>query len=228
MADQWSAPEHARRRSAAYGLLARLLQSPVDAPLLAGLSAIDFATIPLNACVPTACQELASFFAAPDAATSLRLLAADYARLFVDGSEGSPRISLFESVQFASDDDDAEDLRADIDAMLDEESILVSPDWQYSRDHAAVELEIMQVLARRLAVSLEKGDRDEADYQLDCQEKFFEAHIGNWMPKLASQIQQSCKTGFYRAVAYMLQEIIDADEMHFSGEDETPNLEISA
>ena len=76
--------------------------------------------------------------------------------------------------------------------------------WRDCEDHIAVELEFMQVMAKRTADALLAGREDEAVEELRTQRAFVRDHLANWVPIFVHDIMQWSETDFYRGAGELL------------------------
>jgi TorA maturation chaperone TorD len=166
-------------RARFYGLLATLLVAPPPGDLLGRLAALEADSTPLG-------TALAHLAAAASAAESS--VADEFSALFVGmtGGELSPYASWY-LTGFLHEKPLAE-LRADMARL----GIEPSPGTSEPEDHAASLLEMMQGLITGLF-----GD----PLPLPAQKAFFEAHLGNWMPRFFADLETAPSARFYRAVA---------------------------
>jgi anaerobic sulfite reductase subunit A len=78
-------------------------------------------------------------------------------------------------------------------------------------DHIALELQFMAHLCGMTTAALKDGNFKDARRYLDAQRSFLDEHLGKWVPKLASDILESAKDEFYKAVAKITKAYVDAD-----------------
>lgn len=212
-----------RARAGLYQLLARLFQAPVDAVLLQAMYGTELMTQAPNKRVEAGVALLVGSLGTERPPADSRALAAfeeerlaafssDFDHIFsIHATRDDERISPFESVNFASDQDDVDDLRDDLVSTLDEEGVLLTPDWEGHRDHVSVELEMMGIYLQRMVPLLERSDVRGLSALLEHVRQFFGTHVVNWMPQLAHDVENRAQTTFYQGIAQMLDGIVAAD-----------------
>lgn len=216
-----AASRNDRIRAMNYQLFSRILLAPVDSSLLKALESVDFRASAEDVRVVEGCALVDSYLESNGLGpATLDELAADYHFLIsVDAQRGSRQVSPFETVNFAIDEDDADDLLDDVYATFTEEGVLLSPDWAAHPDHVSAELELMGILARR--ASGYRGRRDETELTacLEAQRTFFAGHVGNWVPSLAASLEEQARTSFYRGAALCLSGFLSLEARHLGFDD---------
>ncbi len=182
-------------RARFYGLLAALLVAPPPEELLRRLAAMGADPSPLG----TALGHLAQ---AASAATA-ESVADEFAALFVGvtGGEIMPYGSWY-LTGFLHEKPLAE-LRNDMVRL----GIEPSPGVSEPEDHAASLLEMMQGLISGLF-----GE----PLPLLEQKIFFQAHLGNWMPRFLGDLDKAPSARFYRSVAETGRVFIDIEAQAFA------------
>jgi anaerobic sulfite reductase subunit A len=85
-------------------------------------------------------------------------------------------------------------------------------DFKEPEDHIALELQFMAYLCDKTNAALRNGNFRDARKYLDVQRNFLYEHLGKWVPKLASDILESSRHEFYRAVAKITKAYVDVDK----------------
>jgi TorA maturation chaperone TorD len=68
-------------------------------------------------------------------------------------------------------------------------------------DHITVEAEFFYVLLAKEAAALSDGDREGVEICRDARRKFFQEHVGWWLPLFASGIGRMAPAGYYQHLA---------------------------
>lgn len=139
-------------------------------------------------------------------------LAAEFARLFLGPG---PHISPHESVHRAPDDGEQTLLWGPSTVKVKNfiESIGLSYDPAYTGlpDHLSVELEFMEVLARREEQAWSEADKDRAWHCLDIQRRFLEEHLICWLPAFCDKVVAAAELSFYSELAALTKTFIEFD-----------------
>lgn len=191
----------ARLRAGTYSVLANLLASPPDQPMLDLLKKIDRSDGSSDTLVGAAWHMLA---AAAENASPLAL-EDEYYDLFIGIGRGElvPYGSWY-MTGFLMEQPLAR-LRDDLARMgLERQEGVCEPE-----DHAAGLCDVMSIINTEGEV-----------VALDIQWQFFERHMLPWMPKFFRDLQQAKSASFYRAVGQLGEQFIDV-EKEFLG-DTTP------
>jgi len=134
-----------------------------------------------------------------DPAAVVEDLAADYARLFIGPGPGlaPPYESLYGAERRFYGE-----AFAQVTAFLRAQGVEVGPEFGAPADHIAVELSIMQHLARLSAAQpVSLIGRDPLRRQLE----FLDRHLLRWAPRWATDVRREGATGFYREAAGLLE-----------------------
>ncbi|EME71320.1 hypothetical protein H261_03958 [Paramagnetospirillum caucaseum] len=176
-------------------MLATLLVAPPPEELLRRLAAMGADSTPLG----TALGQLAEAAATADADS----VADEFAALFVGvtGGEIMPYASWY-LTGFLHEKPLAE-LRQDMIRL----GIEPSPGVAEPEDHAASLLEMMQGLITGLFG---------APLALPEQKIFFQAHLGNWMPRFLGDLDKAPSARFYRAVAGIGRVFLEIEAQAFA------------
>jgi TorA maturation chaperone TorD len=134
-------------------------------------------------------------------------LAADYARLFLSINKVPPHPS--EStyregtpMQYYRD----EVLRTYWSHGVDKTKEFTEPE-----DHIAVELSFLTYLCQKAIDAMSGENIQEAAQYIREQKNFIEMHLMKWVPKLVKDILNTAQTPFYKAIAVITEEYIEAD-----------------
>lgn len=203
-------------RANVYGFLARLLRSKVDPAFLIAMRSVDFASKVEDPEVNEGYQLINRYLAQCNERSVVEL-SRDYDHLFSGAlSRNDKQICLYEAMQVAVDEDDAIDMREDIEALMHEEGFALGAGWAGTCDHASIELEIMQVLSRRAAEAARANDIDEVNRLMVRQLDFFTTHIANWLPALAHRMTGRAGTDFYKGVGCLMHGSLELDRAFLS------------
>ena len=134
-------------------------------------------------------------------------LAVDYARLFIGPGPGLA--PPYESVYTSPERRFYGQALGDVTAFMRTEGIRVGDEFHAPADHIAVELAIMQHLARESADQLAAGGAPAA---LAKRLKFLERHLCRWVPQWVVDVRAGAVTAFYREAASVLDEYLQRDE----------------
>ena len=177
-------PEEAARGDF-YALLARLLHSPPDDALLAGIAAAQALPDDGDAALREAWRDLVDASSVMDAEAA----AEEYEVLFV--GVGAAEVSLYAGFYNGAPAADHPRVRiqADLAALgLGRNSAAVEPE-----DHYAGLLDVMRVLVA--------GGAGRSPGSIEAQERFFRDYLGAGLPKLFRAVGQSPRANYYRKVA---------------------------
>lgn len=78
-------------------------------------------------------------------------------------------------------------------------------------DHVAVELQFLADCASQEAEALLTGQSAEAEGWRGLQSRFQTEHVMQWVPAMCRRMEQQASTGFFRAVARVLPEVLGRD-----------------
>lgn len=177
-------PEEAARGDF-YALLARLLHSPPDDALLAGIAAAQALPDEGDAELRQAWRDLVDASSVMDADAA----AEEYEVLFV--GVGAAEVSLYAGFYSGAPAADHPRVRiqADLAALgLGRNAAAVEPE-----DHYAGLLDVMRVLVA--------GGAGRAPGSIEAQKRFFRDHLGAGLPKFFRAVGQSPRANYYRKVA---------------------------
>jgi TorA maturation chaperone TorD len=97
--------------------------------------------------------------------------------------------------------------KAYLQAGLEIKGIHANPD-----DHICAELEFMEYLSDKTALSLKNEDANTAMKYLELQGKFLEGHLNKWVPAFSEDILRDAKHDFYRGAALLLRGFIFSEK----------------
>jgi DMSO reductase family type II enzyme chaperone len=190
-------PDSAAPRCAAYASCSDLLTSPQEFDARAGLAERHHSLLTLQYAAPV--TALASAYAALDHAT----LAAEYSGLFEVGDDGPP-VPIRESLRESR----ATSAREEVVRFYALFGGDVATDHAWQPDHAAIELEFMQLLCYR---EWQAGSATDAlPYQL-AQLDFAARHPGTWLPALTQDVLAASPNGVYARIVGGVASFVAAD-----------------
>ena len=206
-----------RQRAATYGLLGRLFRVEVDQPLLDELHANRYPASTGNALVDEGYRDIATYLSNIDE-RSVTQLAVDYTRTFIGyGVDAYSAAFPFESVYTSEKRLKMQDARDEVLAIYHAYALDKDESWEENEDHLAVELEFMQVMCTRSAMSLEAGDEAQATRQLEVQKNFLEDHLNAWVPMMTADIARISKTKFYQGLGKLTEGFLEEDARFLEG-----------
>lgn len=201
-----------RQRATTYGLLSRLYRKEVDQELLDELHSSVYRVTTGNEATDKGNRLMATYLSGMWENTPTEL-AADYNRVFFGhGYNGHAAAYPFESVYVSEKRLLMQDVRDEVLALYRAAGLEKQPTWKEGEDHAALELEYLQVLGERAARAVELGKNDEAAQWLVTSQSFLDEHPLNWMPVFTEAMRNFAKTDFYRAVSYLTEGFLQTDE----------------
>ncbi len=204
-----------QKRQTIYAFLKGVYEKELPKELLAGMPGKMRPLLTIAGALPNAetrkvVKELVQF---TDAIPSQDLddlqlrLAADYARLFLSISKVPPHPSESTyregtTMQHSRD----EVLKTYWSFGVDKKKEFTEPE-----DHIAVELNFLMYLCEKAIEALKDGDAREARRYIQGQKDFLEKHLVRWVPRLVTDIVNTAKTPFYKAIAVLTKEYIEMD-----------------
>ena len=78
-------------------------------------------------------------------------------------------------------------------------------------DHISFELAFMGHLCEKTGQALKAGNQEPVGRLLDEQNQFLRCHLIRWVPRFCQDVQQSCTTNFYNALAELTAAFIKSD-----------------
>lgn len=199
------------RREGMYELLSRLYRVEVDQQLFDGLCAAEYPTGTGNADVDAGYRKLA-LYCASHREDALLDLARDYARVFIGhGNNAYAAAYPFESVYTSEKRLLMQEARDEIVDIYRRGGLELDPGWSDPEDHVALELEYMQIMARRTREALESHDDSHALELLDDQRTFLLRHLVSWTPFLVKDMQRLAQTDLYQGLALLTKGFLAED-----------------
>jgi len=134
---------------------------------------------------------LADALSAP--ALDAEVLADGYDALFgLPGDEGEYPVVPYEANYTVRDDIGARQRRiATVSGLLEQFDLVRADSFHERRDHVAVELELLQVLAARRALAAAEGDRERAERIALAEATVLDRHLADFLPELAHELGEA-------------------------------------
>lgn len=198
-------------RSEMYGLLARLLRTEADQPLLDTLSGMCFPAENGNEDLDVGSYTMAKYLSNLWE-HSVEDLAIDYSRCFIgQGIDGRGAAYPFESVYTSEKHLRMQEARDEVLAIYRSVGLGKAEDYKENEDSLAAELEFMSILASRTATAICEGNAEEAQSLLLTQAHFLEDHLMRWTNVWCDDVLRLANTGFYQAAARMTRGTLTTD-----------------
>ena len=144
--------------------------------------------------------------------SALTELAVDYSRTFIGNSNDMSGAAFpYESFYTSEKHLLMQAARDEVLAIYRAYGYDKSEEWAESEDHAAVELEFMQLMSHRVANAVRKDRMDAAYKMLAIQKGFLDEHMLTWMPMLTSDMQKFTKTMMYKGLALLTEGFLETD-----------------
>jgi TorA maturation chaperone TorD len=214
-----------RRRESMYGLLSRLYKVEVDADFYSSLCNASFPTGTGNDDVDEGYRLIATYCASQHD-DALLDLARDYARVFIGhGNNAYAAAYPFESVYTSEKRLLMQEARDEILEIYKKGGLQIDPSWIDPEDHVALELEYMQIMARRTQEKLQDHDDDAALALLDDQRRFLLKHLVSWTPMLVNDMKRLAHTDLYQGLALLTKGLLAEDRSFLSNIVSEPNAE---
>jgi TorA maturation chaperone TorD len=105
---------------------------------------------------------------------------------------------------------------ADIAGFYHAFGLEVSPACGERLDHISVEAEFLYVLLAKEAAALDQGDYEGTEICRDARRKFFQEHLGWWVPAFARAIERVAPPGYYRQLARFTAALSAAERLSLS------------
>ena len=196
------------QRENMYGLLSRLYKVEMDEDFYKGLCEAAFPTATGN---DDGYRRIA-LYCASHRDDALLDLARDYARVFIGhGNNAYAAAYPFESVYTSEKRLLMQEARDEIVEVYRESGFAVDAGWEDPEDHIALELEYMQMMARRARQALEAGEDENALELLDKQRAFLLRHLLSWTPFLANDMERIAQTDLYQGLALLTRGLLAQD-----------------
>ncbi len=214
--DRATLVELCAQRENMYALLGRLYRREVDADFYKNLCASSFPCGTGNDDVDAGYRDIA-LYCAGHADDAVLDLARDFARVFIGhGNNAYAAAYPFESVYTSEKRLLMQEARDEIVGIYRQAGVEISPDWHDPEDHVALELEYMQIMARRTREALEAGNDDEALELLASQKDFLLKHLVSWTPFMVNDMLRIAQTDLYRGLARLTRGLLAQDREFLS------------
>lgn len=102
---------------------------------------------------------------------------------------------------------------ADIAGFYHAFGLEMSPACGERLDHISVEAEFLYVLLAKEAAALDRGDSEGMDICRDARRKFFQEHLGWWVPAFTRAIERVVPPGYYRQLAQFTAALSAAERL---------------
>lgn len=194
-------------RALAYRFLSRAFRTAPDAAFVAALRTAATSR-------PDG-DPLASFFGELESTNpaddeKLRIeLAADYNRLFL--GMGPHPVPPYESVYTSPEGLLMQDARDEVLAAYRAQGLDAPDDFNLPEDHLALECAFVAELAERTAAAAEHDGQQAVDKLIAFQRAFVEEHLAAWVPAFGAEVETRARTSFYRGLATLACEQVEAD-----------------
>ena len=199
------------QRENMYALLGRLFRREVDAEFYNNLCASSFPCDTGNDDVDAGYRDIA-LYCASHADDAVLDLARDFARVFIGhGNNAYAAAYPFESVYTSEKRLLMQEARDEVVKIYRESCVEIGDDWHDPEDHVALELEYMQIMARRAREALEAHKDDEALVLLAGQRDFLLKHLVSWTPFLVKDMLRIAQTDLYRGLALLTRGLLAQD-----------------
>ncbi len=200
-----------KRREDMYALLSRLYMVEVDEDFYKGLCGAAFPTGTGNEDVDQGYRLIATYCAS-HREDALLDLARDYTRVFIGhGNNAYAAAYPFESVYTSEKRLLMQAARDDILKVYARGGLTIQEGWTDPEDHIALELEYMQIMARRTYDALKAKDDDQALELLGDQREFLHRHLVSWTPFLVKDMRRLAKTDLYQGLALLTKGLLAED-----------------
>jgi TorA maturation chaperone TorD len=199
------------QREDMYGLLSRLYRVEVDEEFYRNLCAAAFPTKTGSDDVDAGYRRIA-LYCASHREDAVLDLARDYARVFIGhGNNAYAAAYPFESVYTSEKRLLMQEARDEILEVYRTGGVQIDPSWHDPEDHIALELEYMQIMARRTVEALRAGDDGRALELLDDQRAFLLRHLVSWTPFLVKDMERLAQTDLYQGLALLTKGLLAED-----------------
>ncbi|MBC8505514.1 MAG: molecular chaperone TorD family protein [Anaerolineales bacterium] len=123
-----------------------------------------------------------------------KLLAPPYGSIYLDGQR-----QLFG------------DSTVDVQSRYESAGLQFSKDFREAPDHIAAELEFLYFLIFLEVEALEKENWEAVLESLKFQESFLNDHLGAWISRFASDVEENAQTEFYKNLAIITSKFVQGD-----------------
>ena len=200
--------ETATQRSNIYGLLSLIYRTEVTKDLLAHIKKPEFLSV-----LSDMGAKLEDDFLKGSEDKLIEDLAVEYTRLFLGPGK---HISPHESIHHDTGDGDWGQFwgrsTVEIKKFVDASGLEFKSDYKGLPDHISVELEFMQLAAKREMQALEEKDNDGLLYCLKMEKMFIEEHLVQWVPIFCDKIISEAELSFYREIAKVTKNFMEFEQ----------------
>ncbi len=200
-----TATEAATARSRVYGLLATVFRAEPDADFIRHIKSPEVLGTLLGLGV-----DIGSQFNETPETHLLEDLAQEFTRLFLGPG---PHISPYESIHADDANPTAGQLwgkqAVEVKAFIEEAGLVYDNDFHDLPDHISAELEFMQKLAEHEAQLWQDSRDDDARQCLAIERRFFEEHLGQWVPRFCEKVVVKAEMDFYKQMAILTSRVLD-------------------
>ncbi|WP_270298495.1 TorD/DmsD family molecular chaperone [Eggerthella sinensis] len=203
--------EALRAQNAGYGFLARLFRAEVDEETLADLRAMKLPAATGNERLDAGYRRLAAYLNGAWERTRTEL-AVDFFHTFIGTTQDTHAVAFpYESVYTSPDRLLMQDARDEVLAAYRAACLVLVDEVCEPEDHLSFELEFAQLLGARATGAFEAGDEEACARLLQARRAFMDAHLVNWVPSFADDVERIAQTEFYRALALVLRGVLEVD-----------------
>ncbi len=200
--------ETATQRSNIYGLLSLIYRTEVTKDLLAHIKKPEFLSV-----LSDMGAKLEDDFLKGPEDKLIEDLAVEYTRLFLGPGK---HISPHESIHHDTGDGDWGQFwgrsTVEIKKFIETSGLEFKSDYTGLPDHISVELEFMQLAAKREMQALEEKDNDGLLYCLKMEKMFIEEHLIKWVPIFCDKIISEAGLSFYREIAKVTKNFMEFEQ----------------
>jgi len=200
--------ETATQRSNIYGLLSLIYRTEVTEELVAHIKKPEFLSV-----LSDMGAELEDDFLKGPEDKLIEDLAVEYTRLFLGPGK---HISPHESIHHDTGDGDWGQFwgrsTVEIKKFVETSGLEFKSDYKGLPDHISVELEFMQLAAKREMQALEEKDNDGLLYCLKMEKMFIEEHLVEWVPIFCDKIISEAELSFYREIAKVTKNFMEFEK----------------
>ncbi len=200
--------ETATQRSNIYGLLSLIYRTEVTKDLLAHIKKPEFLSV-----LSDMGAKLEDDFLKGPEDKLIEDLAVEYTRLFLGPGQ---HISPHESIHHDTGDGDWGQFwgrsTVEIKKFVETSGLKFKSDYTGLPDHISVELEFMQLAAKREMQALEEKDNDGLLYCLKMEKMFIEEHLVKWVPIFCDKIISEAELSFYREIAKVTKNFMEFEQ----------------
>lgn len=199
-------------RAWTYGFISRLFKREIDQEFIDAVQGVRLPAASGNENIDEGYRLIATQLGCIQDDTLLKL-AVDYAHTFIGaGRDGHSAAYPYESVYTSEHGLLMQEARDEVRAIYRAAGLAKQGSWKETEDHLATELEYMQILCRRCADALRRGDEATASGIFESQYNFLEDHLVSWVPRLVADMRKFARTDFYQGLALLVAGFLQVDE----------------